>query len=577
MIGDLLVSVGLITQEQLSLALEAQRTISMPLGSMLVHLGFANEEVMLGVLAREYGVRPWSLDEFPPNPMALAKLAGEVCQRHVVLPVSVDGDTIILAMANPDDVAAVEFVRYVTRMKVEPVMATRLKLITMIDRLYSTGRGALSVDELVDTAIKEYDNDHGIDPNQLEITEEDTAPVINLVNQIIEEAVRARASDIHIEPRRGRLEIRFRIDGQLRHLRDVPGKLRPMMVARLKIMSDLDVAETRLPQDGRISQRVDGRAVDLRISMTPSQHGERVVLRILDRFVGLRRLEEVGFTQHNLELFEELIRVPYGVILVTGPTGSGKTTTLYGVLSELKQETTNIMTCEDPIEYEIDGINQTQINEKFGLTFARQLRAILRQDPDIILVGEIRDSETAETAIRAALTGHLVLSTLHANDAISAIPRLLDMGVEPFLLGTCLVGCVSQRLVRVLCPKCKSTRPPTDLETLIWAAHHRQVPSELPMAVGCPQCTSSGYHGRTAVHEIMPVLGSVGPLIVSRESTEVIKSEAVKYGYRSIQEHALDLIEAGQTTFEEARRMVHLHHAASGPVNETSAPDEADL
>jgi type IV pilus assembly protein PilB len=273
-------------------------------------------------------------------------------------------------------------------------------------------------------------------------------------------------------------------------------------------------------------------------------------------------LEEVGFTAHNFELFQELIRVPYGVVLVTGPTGSGKTTTLYGVLSELKDETTNIITCEDPIEYELDGINQTQINEKVGLTFARQLRALLRQDPDVILVGEIRDSETAETAIRAALTGHLVLSTLHANDSISSIPRLLDMGIEPFLLGTCLVGSVSQRLVRVLCPKCKTMRPTTELESLVWASHRKIAPAQLPKAVGCLECGGTGYRGRTAVHEILPVIGAVGSLIVGRESVDVIRAEALKYGFRPMQEHALELLEQGLTTFEEARRVVHLHQVS---------------
>lgn len=556
-IGEVLSSVGLITEAQLAQALDAQRTIPMPLGAILVHLGFVSEDIMLGVLAQDYGVEPWPLDQWPPSPEALTKVSGEICRDHMVLPVAVNGDVLSLAMANPNNVEAIEMVRYATRMQVEPFLATRFRLQQLIERTHGIGRIAQTVDQLVESAVKEVDVK--VTDSEI-IAEAESAPIINLVNQLIEEAVRAHASDIHIEPRKDRLEIRYRVDGQLRPLRDLPNTLQPMIVARLKIMADMDVAEFRLPQDGRLNVHVDGREVDVRVSAIPSRHGQRVVLRILDRFIGLRRLDEVGFTSGNLTLFKELINLPHGVLLVTGPTGAGKTTTLYGALSELRDGATNVMTCEDPIEYEIDGVNQTQINSKIGLSFARQLRAVLRQDPDVILVGEIRDQETAETAVRAALTGHLVLSTLHANDAISTIPRLLDMGIEPFLLGSSLTGVVSQRLVRRLCPQCKQTRLPNEWEQSLWEHQGRVAPLLIPKAVGCLSCHNTGYKGRTAVHEILPVFGHVGELISNRAPMDVLRTEALKWGFVPIQSHVLELIDDGITTVEEARRVIHLSY-----------------
>jgi type IV pilus assembly protein PilB len=329
-----------------------------------------------------------------------------------------------------------------------------------------------------------------------------------------------------------------------------------MIIARLKIMSDLDIAESRMPQDGRTATRFDGRQIDLRVSILPAHHGQRIVLRILDRFASIRRVDEIGFTEHNLALFREMIYTPHGVLLVTGPTGSGKTTTLYGAITELKDVSNNILTVEDPIEYEIDGVNQTQINEKIGLTFAAQLRSMLRQDPDIILVGEIRDAETAETAIRAALTGHLVLSTLHSNDAVSSIPRMLDMGIEPFMLGTSLIGVVSQRLVRVLCIGCMGSREATPGEQGIWMAAGRKPPAKLPIGVGCPMCGGSGYKSRVAIHEILPISNPVGQLITERAPVAAVRAEALNWGFRPIQEHALELIEQGVTSLEEARKKV---------------------
>ncbi len=561
-LGDFLISLGMITKPQLDEALEAQRLIPMPLGAILVNMGFVSEDLMLGVMAQDYGVNPWSLDELPPTADALSRLDGEVCRKYLVVPVAVEGEVLTLAMANPDDVEAVEVARYATRMKVEPVLATRFRILQAVEKYYGTTRDTRSVDELVDTAIREIEPETpSLNTNTL-LAEAESAPVVSIVNQTIQDGVRAGASDIHLEPRRGRMEIRFRVDGQLRKVRDVPRSLQPMIIARLKIMSDMDVVETRLPQDGRIAVSVDGRAIDLRLSMAPSQHGQRIVMRILDRFVGMRRLEDIGFTPDNLEKFREIARMPHGIFLVTGPTGSGKTTTLYALLSELKDVTNNVMTCEDPIEYELDGINQTQINERIGLTFSKQLRAILRQDPDIILVGEIRDADTAETAIRAALTGHLVLSTLHANDSIGTIPRLLDMGVESFLLGNSLVGILSQRLLRLLCSKCKKPHRLTDSEKFIWEAYGRTPPDQVYHKVGCHFCGGMGFKGRSAVHELLAIEGPIGAMIAARESQELIRVEAMKRGFRPIQHHALDLIDEGLTSIEEASRVVHLQQQA---------------
>lgn len=417
---------------------------------------------------------------------------------------------------------------------------------------------AKSFDLLVDDAVAQFRS--GKSENELSeetVREEDTRPVVGLVNQILRQAVRLRASDVHIEPQSGRVDVRFRIDGRLQHVRTLPKLLQPPLVARVKILAALDIVEYRLPQDGRTELYVDGRTVDLRISVLPTCHGQGVVLRILDKGSGTRRLPDVGFSRGNGELFQEMAQSPQGIILVTGPTGSGKSTTLYAALNERNDGTTKILTCEDPIEYQIDGICQSQVNEKVGLTFASQLRAILRQDPDVILVGEIRDQETAQIAIRAALTGHLVLSTLHCNDALSAIPRLEDMGVEPLLLGSTLIGITAQRLVRILCPHCKETYLPE-------ATEHAFLPPSvvgrqdlrLLRAVGCADCSQTGYRGRMAVHEVVPIRGPLQEAIATGKRLSVVRRIARQAGGRSIWEDAMDRVLSGETSLEEIRRVV---------------------
>jgi type IV pilus assembly protein PilB len=515
-LGEHLLALKLVTENQLRQAIEIQMQAPAPLGSILVSLGYISEELLLNVLAAKMGVRPWHLEAVPPQVDALRKVSGDLCRTYQVLPVAVHGDVLVVAMRNPLDLDAIDLVRNVTSMKVEPVLASDERLMRAIEQAHGANQRNDKFDHFLGQALSEVQPDvqesktHGLK------NVEDTRPAVGLVNEILTEAICLHASDIHIEPRADRIDVRYRMDGEMQPVKELPLNLLPMLTARLKIMADLDIVEFRLPQDGRMGVQVDNRVVDLRVSVLPNHHGQRIVLRILDRSASLKKLDEIGFSDSNLKLYESLIRRPHGLILVTGPTGSGKTTTLYASLATLRTGRSNIMTCEDPIEYEIDGVNQSQVNEKVGLTFATQLRAILRQDPDTILVGEIRDQETAETAIRASLTGHLVLSTLHCNDAPSAIPRLLDMGINPYLLSTSLTGVTAQRLVRTLCPACRKRSKPTPLQAECFAEAGLNCPTEIFESGGCPKCRQSGFRGRMAVHELMPAFGEVASAIAAQ-------------------------------------------------------------
>ncbi len=468
-LGEVLIAYRLLTRQQLDRALEIQRQDFQPLGQILRQLGYLTEERLLQACAMQKGVAPWHLNVTPPQPEALRLVPANLCQTYQILPVAVNTTHLTLAMRDPTDVDTIDMVRNICKLRVDPVLASEDRLAQAIAAAYDElGVAMATVTRLVSEALDEFSTDPTPDArNEGNVTEEDMRPVVGLVNQILCEAVRVRASDIHVEPRKNRVEIRYRVDGQLQKVHELPSKLQAALIARIKIMAQLDIVEYRVPQDGRIALQIEGRSVDMRVSVLPNHYGQRVVLRVLDKGVALRKLEDLGFASHNRTLFQNLISKPYGLIVVTGPTGSGKTTTLYAAINQLKAITNNIMTCEDPIEYDLDGINQSPVNEKVGLTFAAQLRAVLRQDPDIVLVGEIRDQETAETAIRAALTGHLVLSTIHCNDAASVVPRLTDMGIEPYLLSTALIGTTAQRLVRVLCPHCKKKAMPTAEEQAI--------------------------------------------------------------------------------------------------------------
>lgn len=558
-LGDHLVALKLITTDQLQKALAVQRESPAPLGSILVSLGAITEDLLLNALAAQLGVAPWRLEENPPSEKAIKRLPPHLCRSYQVLPVAVRGDLLVLAMRNPHDIDAIDLVRNFTGLRVEPVLVNPDRLEISLDEIHGVHSGASRVDEVVDRAMKDFNVDgrkSGIHREQL--NEEDTRPVVELVNQILLDAIRSGASDLHIEPRGEKVEVRHRVNGMLEKVRNLPIGLHPMLTTRLKIMGEMDIVEYRLPQDGRLSVNVDNRTVDMRVSVVPTQYGQRFVFRILDKAVSVKTVNELGMDERNLSLYQNLIHNPYGIVLVTGPTGSGKTTTLYAALNQLRKVSNNIMTAEDPIEYEIDGVNQTQINDKINLTFGSQLRALLRQDPDIIMVGEIRDTDTAQTAVRAALTGHLVLSTLHCNDAPSAIPRLLDMEIEPFLLSSALKGVVSQRLARKICKhcKCEAEYQPGDAELLLNFIGGNKLPKALK-GKGCQACGQSGYAGRTAIFEILPIAGRMAQMVADRAALETIKKEGQAYGYRTMTDYAIDLVVNGVTTLEEVKRMVH--------------------
>jgi type II secretory ATPase GspE/PulE/Tfp pilus assembly ATPase PilB-like protein len=504
-LGELLITLGLVTSEQLDVALEIQQYRQLPLGQILVEQGFVTKDGLLDAID--------SLGEVGTTVQSIAESSGALAEGG-------------------------EF-----------------DLSPMLSGLVSAALTQLA---------KSHRTDDPLDEGA--ITEEDTRPVTGLVTQVLESSVRRRASDIHIEPRANDVLIRHRIDGKLMVAHRIPKALQAALVARIKIMANLDIVEYRIPQDGRLSVTVDAFPVDLRVSVLPTYHGQRVVLRVLDKRSTHHSLTELGFSDSNLGLLLGMLDKPHGMILVTGPTGSGKTTTLYAALNQIKQTTINILTCEDPVEYDIEGIGQSHVNEKVGLTFAAQLRAILRQDPDVILVGEIRDAETAQTAVRAALTGHLVLSTLHCNDAASAIPRLLDMGIEPFLLSSVLLGVMAQRLVRVLCPSCKTEYAPDSEERLILQRTFGDAPMKLWRRAGCPDCSGLGFHGRTGIHEILPVGPAVQRAIATGQSLDRIREEGAADGFRPMALDAWKRILAGQTDLEEAATHVLFESAPQSPV-----------
>lgn len=552
-LGRVLLAHRSIQPDQLKRALEVQARTHERLGEILVRLGYLSEDLLVRALASAKGVRAWNLKSDPPTKEALKCLPMELCREFEMLPVQVRGDQLLVACSDPDHAEALDAARLASGLRVEPVLAHDVRLRTLIEQTFEGLGDQRSMDDLVRRALHEL-GQHPVGEAAEDLEELDTRPVVGLVNEIFAEAIRMRASDIHFEPRHHGVEVRYRLDGRLVPIKTLPRALMQMMIARIKILAELDIVEYRMPQDGRISLRQDGRPVDMRVSVLPNVHGPRVVIRILDRATALKSLSELGFHPHNLDLFQRLVRKPHGMILVTGPTGSGKSTTLYAALSELKSPAINIMTAEDPVEYDIPGINQSQVNEKVGLTFAEQLRSILRQDPDVVLVGEIRDEETAEVALRASLTGHLVLTTLHTNDALSAIPRMLDMGVKPHLLSTSVIGIMAQRLVRKLCNHCKEPCTPTAEERTVLGDSI----APIYRATGCAKCAQTGYRGRVAVNELLPVNGEISRLISESASTERVREAAHRIGFRPIQVDAVQRILDGETSFDEVSRVVFL-------------------
>ena len=556
-LGELLVRKGYITPEQLRKAIEEQRAHGGSLNEHLVKLGCFTEDVLLAYLQREY--RLSTAD--PAN----LEISGEVIQlvphalvtKYHLIPIAQNGSSLTLAMADPSNMVAVDEVKFLTGANVKIVLATSSSIQRAIERFYDR---AMKYDHVLND-LRSQDveavRDQGeIDLQELERATED-APVVRLVNAIFTDALRKRASDIHIEPYEQTFRVRFRVDGVLSEILQPPLTLKAAVASRIKVMASLDIAERRLPQDGRIKIKLGpADAMDVRVSVLPTLFGEKIVMRLLDKSQLQTDMLKLGFEEQALKDFKEGIYRPYGMVLVTGPTGSGKTTTLYSALSELNKITTNISTAEDPVEFNLPGINQVLVNEDIGLTFAAALRAFLRQDPDIIMVGEIRDRETAEIGVKAALTGHLVLSTVHTNDAPSTINRLLNMGVAPFLVASSVNLIVAQRLARRICSRCKVDQPITsqaliDLgvppeETKMYDCKH---------GLGCPDCGGSGYRGRVALYEVMPLYEEIRELVLSGASTPEIKRAAMSRGVKTLRQSGLTKVREGVTTLEEVMRV----------------------
>ncbi|MCW5890088.1 MAG: type IV-A pilus assembly ATPase PilB [bacterium] len=553
-LGDLLTKRGDLSAEQLAQALDAQREHGGALASHLVKLGFVTEEKLLSYLEREYRlpiVDPLSL-EIPREVLSIIPQA--LVQKHHLIPTNLVRSTLTIAMADPSNLIAINEIKFLTGYDVKVAVAAPAAIQAAIERHYS---GETQFEEVLSALgnenVEVVKTDDDVDLQELERATEE-APVVKLVNAFLTDAIRKRASDIHIEPYEKMLRVRFRIDGVLYEIMQPPLRLKNAITSRLKVMAQLDIAERRLPQDGRIKMKLQGnKEMDFRVSVLPTMFGEKVVLRLLDKSNLQLDMTKLGFEEEALRWFKEAIYKPYGMVLVTGPTGSGKTTTLYSALAELNKVANNISTAEDPIEFNLVGINQVQMHDEIGLNFAAALRSFLRQDPDIIMVGEIRDFETAEIGVKAALTGHLVLSTLHTNDAPSTINRLLNMGVEPFLVASSVNLILAQRLARVICPQCKEDEPvPTEMLTQLGWSGEPFVPQH---GVGCPNCGGTGYKGRIALYEVMPMWDDLREQVLSGATALDLKRAAIQGGLKTLRQSGLEHAAAGTTTVEEVLRV----------------------
>jgi type IV pilus assembly protein PilB len=547
-IGTLLVEEGLVAQADLERAQSRQSQTGESLSRILVDEGMVNEVDLVRTLARQIGIEFVNLTDITIDPTAAALVPESLARRYSVIPIGFQDDRLVVAMADPGNVLVIDDVRAITGMQVIPKVATRADIEDAIRR---SGRFDETVADLADLATDE-DVD---DLSKIEAAIEE-APIVKLVNTLISRAVTERASDIHIEPGERHLRVRFRIDGVLHEVMTTPRSVSGAVVSRLKIMAELDIAERRVPQDGRVGIRVSGRPIDLRVATLPSIYGEKVVLRILDKDDGILTLPDLGFLPESLRRFEQSYTRPYGAILVTGPTGSGKTTTLYSTLNILNRPNVNIITVEDPVEYRLPGITQVQVNRKAGLQFATVLKAILRSDPDIVLVGEVRDAETAKIAVEAALTGHLVLSTLHTNDASSSIGRLVDMGVEAYLVSSALDSILAQRLARKICERCRKAMVASKEMMVDMGCSPDEDPPTIYQAVGCKYCSDTGYRGRLSVNEVLLVTEEIQRMAVERRPSDEISRVATEQGMRTLRMDGMEKVKLGMTTLEEVLRVV---------------------
>ncbi|MEZ4600204.1 MAG: type IV-A pilus assembly ATPase PilB [Syntrophotaleaceae bacterium] len=555
-LGELLVRNQLISSKQLTDALTDQKAHGGRLGSSLIKLGFVKEEELSAFLSKQYGVPSINLAEFDVDLEVIRQIPAEIAQRYQIVPINRAGSTLIVAMNDPSNIFAIDDIKFMTGFNVEVVVATESSIKHAIDKYYDQSASLADVmGDLEDIDLEVVEDQDDVDVGALAKATED-APVVKLVNLILTDAIKKKASDIHIEPYEKSFRVRYRIDGVLYEVMKPPMKLRAAITSRIKIMSEMDIAERRLPQDGRIKIKLPGgKDMDYRVSCLPTLFGEKIVLRLLDKSNLQLDMTKLGYEEQPLKWFKEAIHKPFGMVLVTGPTGSGKTVSLYSALAELNDSSLNISTAEDPVEFNFAGINQVHMHEEIGLNFANALRSFLRQDPDIIMIGEIRDFETAEIGVKAALTGHLVLSTLHTNDAPSTISRLLNMGIEPFLVASAVNLITAQRLGRRVCSECKVVEeipkqalldagvPPEEVDEFVC---HR--------GEGCAKCNNTGYKGRVGFYQVMPMFEEIRELILAGGNTAEIKRESMRLGVKTMRQAALAKLKQGITSFEEVLR-----------------------
>lgn len=555
LLGQLLLWNNIITQEQLEKALEEQKKTNKKLGSILIEKGFVEEDVLNDFLSKQYGVKSINLSSVEIPKEVIQKIPAQIAKKYALMPLRIKDNKLEIAISDPTNILAFDDLRFITGMNIVPYLSNEASILKAIDKYYGTSK---EIDTIVDSlsemestidVVSEEEIDKDVKNLEEESSEE---PIIKLANTILIKSIKSRASDIHLEPFENDLRVRYRVDGKLIEMMVLSKTIAPAITSRFKIMAKLNIAEKRLPQDGRIRIKTEGKDIDLRVSTLPTVYGEKTVMRILDRSSVKVSLNELGFEQSDLEKYVKSISSPYGMILVTGPTGSGKTTTLYASLNKINKKDVNIMTAEDPVEYNIEGINQVHIKEDIGLSFAEALRSFLRQDPDIIMVGEIRDTETAEIAVRSALTGHLVFSTVHTNDAPSTIMRLEDMGIEKYLIASSLVLILAQRLVRRICTHCKAEIkvPPNALTELGFSEHDAQT-IKIYKGKGCSECNNTGYMGRVALYEVMPVSDRIKEMILHDASVAEIKNQAITEGMSTLRMSGLKKIKEGVTTIEE--------------------------
>ncbi len=542
---ELLLYYGKITKKQLDKALKNQKTSGKKLEEVLVTKGYVTNADIIEVLELQLGIPHVDLDKITIESDIVTKIPEAIARRYELIAIDKKEDLLVVAMADPLNIFAIDDIRIYTDYEIQPVISTRDSILKNIDRYYRKE----SAENMVKEFTESYETGVLHEPEDDELIEVTLAPIVKLINSIIKQAIEIKASDIHIEPYAKDIRVRYRIDGDLQEIMKLSRNSLSAIVTRIKIMGRMDIAEKRIPQDGRVESKISDREIDMRISTIPTVYGEKIVIRLLDRSNFMFSKEQLGFTEENLKFFNRILGQPHGMILVTGPTGSGKSTTLYAVLKELNKIEKNIITIEDPVEYKLEGVNQVQINPKAGLTFANGLRAFLRQDPDIIMIGEIRDLETAEIAIRAAITGHLLLSTLHTNDSASAVMRLIDMGIEPYMVSSAVIGVVSQRLIKELCSNCKIAYKATSLEKSILGLDAED-DVILYKSKGCNMC-NNGYKGRRAFHEIMVIDEEIRQLIDIKASIDKLRNCAIKKGMVTLLESSVNLALNGITTVEE--------------------------